>query len=694
MGHELRRYLLRTAGRMVRLLARLRATRAARTISRIELSGCIKDYKTPQDFLLNLRSREKPLFLLNRINPETLRQILPQSEEIIKEADEVCLHNFDLLGSGKQNIDMQPGRIDWHRDFKSGERWEPETFYTDTVIIKGNGSDIKVPWELSRFQHLPTLGKAYWLSGDEKYSREFVNEIEDWIESNRPFYGVNWICAMDVAIRVVNWIWGYYFFMDSPEVTDEFLLKFLRSLLIHGKYIRGNLERGRKGINGNHYLSDIVGLAYIGTMFPEFKEAKGWRDFALKELIQEMGKQVYPDGVDYEGSISYHRLVTELFLSATLLHVINGGTFPGWYMDKLEKMIEFVMYYTKTDGTAPQIGDNDDGRLHILGNYENWNRVDHRYLLSIGAALFNRPDLKQAAGELQEEALWLLGEEGFKKFNLFSDTGTVISSKAFPDGGFYIMRNENLQLIADCVPASHKAPTGHKHNSRLSFELFAYDKSFIIDPGAYIYTADKDMRNLFRSTRYHNTVTVDGEEQNRFNENELFRLGYDAAVKVNKWEATDEYDIIDAEHNSYKRLRNPVMHRRLIFFDKQENYWVVKDILTGMGSHRFDLYFHFAPLKIELDGDPPLMVKTKVKGANLAIIPLYTDGTSVVMDKGWISFQYGVKIEAPIVKYQKEVEVPTEFCYALYPYEGPINMDEVKHRIKNSRALEILEVEG
>lgn len=396
----------------MRYLRRLKAKRTAKIISKVELVKCLKEDKSIHNFLLNFRSREKPLFFIDEINTKLPKEILAQSEEVIKDADEICAHAFDLLGSGKRKVDTQGGKIDWHKDFKSGMNWDPGIFYTDTTIIKGKGSDIKVPWELSRFQHLPTLGKAYWLTHNKKYAREFVNEINDWIERNPPQYGVNWTNTMEIAIRAVNWIWGYYFFKDSAEVSDDFLLKFLKSLLIHGKHIMGNLERSWRGINSNHYLSDIVGLVYLGVMFPEFKEARKWREFGIKELVNGMKKQVYSDGVDFEGSISYHRLVTELFLSATLLCLKNGIPFPEWYINRLERMLEFVLYYTKPDGTAPQIGDNDDGRLHILSNYGNWNKLDHRYLLSVGAVMFKRQDFKDAAGEFHEEAFWLVGAEG------------------------------------------------------------------------------------------------------------------------------------------------------------------------------------------------------------------------------------------------------------------------------------------
>jgi len=367
-----------------------------------------------------------PLFFFKPVNKEELINIIkeryPESiKETIKDADEICEHIFDLLGSDKEELGKE---IDWHLDFKSGFRWNPKTYYlwTGKHITLDDDSDVKVPWELSRCQHFATLGKAYWYINQskmqnakckidgEKYAREFVEQISDWIDANLVELGVNWACTMDVAIRAVNWLWGYYFFCELPNVTKEFKIKFFKSLFLHGLHIINNLEFGQ--IRGNHYLSDIAGLVYLGIFFQETKDGKRWLEKGLSALKEEMKVQVYPDGVDCEGSISYHRLVTELFISTTLLCLKKGITFPEWYITRLEKMIEFVMYYTKPDGTAPQIGDNDDGRLHILSNYGNWNKLDHRYLLSVGAVMFKREDFKQAAGEFHEEAFWLVGEEG------------------------------------------------------------------------------------------------------------------------------------------------------------------------------------------------------------------------------------------------------------------------------------------
>ncbi len=266
-----------------------------------------------------------------------------------------------------------------------------------------------------------------------------------------------------------------------------------------------------------------------------------------------------------------------------------------------------------------------------------------------------------------------------------------LNSKAFPTGGFYITRHSDLYMIIDYVPADPKSPSGHKHNSRLDFELFAYDKSFIIDPGAYIYTADKEMRNLFRSTKYHNTVVVDGEEQNRFDEDELFTMERDATVKVNKWLVTENYDFLDAEHDGYTRLKNPVVHRRQIYFNKEEQYWVIKDMLTGEGGykHKFDLYFHFAPMDLKKEKDELVIETGNKNGANIAIAPLVTDGLKLEIKNGWVSHSYGTKVEAPIVKYSKTAEVPAEFVTCIATGRVP-SVEEIERITKSLKEAMIL----
>jgi hypothetical protein len=131
---------------------------------------------------------------------------------IIAAADAICRHEFDLLGSGCVRLGAS---LPWHTDFKTGRDW-PLQYSPDIEYAElDRPTDVKVPWELSRCQHFTTLGQAYWLTADERYAQEFVSEVEDWIARNPWGRGVNWACAMDVALRAVSWIWGFYFMSAS-----------------------------------------------------------------------------------------------------------------------------------------------------------------------------------------------------------------------------------------------------------------------------------------------------------------------------------------------------------------------------------------------------------------------------------------------------------------------------------------------
>jgi len=573
------------------------------------------------------RERKEPKFLIHSSKRKDIISSLCEHfadtpEKIVTEADRICEHIFDLLGSGPVKVyygmkvkgfedycrdtqieseELTPIHhykpIDWHIDFKSGYRWNPKKYYKDIKTPCGK-ADIKVPWELSRFQHLSVLGEAYWLTNDKKYVIEFVNQISDWIDNNKPRFGVNWRCTMDVAIRTCNWLLGWDFFKDSKVINQQFLFKFLKSVYQHGSHIIRNLEKSEV-LTSNHYLSDIVGLVYLGVLIPEFNEAKKWREFGIKELKKEMGKQAYPDGVDFEASTCYHRLALELFFYATFLAIINNKNFQEdsfievgneifgeKYLQGLYKMFEFILYALKPNGRMPQIGDNDNGRLHILTKGEV---LDMQYLLTLGAIFFKEPRLKVREFGFSKEALWVFGRKGYKIWqNLKDNCLANIGSQAFPTAGWYMTRSDKNYMIMSCGPNGQNGNGGHCHNDKLSFELCINGEDVILDPGTYVYTPSPEWRNRFRSTACHNTVMVDDQEQNRLSEKNLFRVENDAITKCLKWEVGDEIDLFIGEHYGYKRLSDSVIHQREIRFHKKEGKLEIVDRFRGDGEHSLE----------------------------------------------------------------------------------------------------------
>jgi len=669
-----------------RKLEKARVKLSPARISDKQLLERLDGLATLQEALDRLRG-ERPKFFIDPTMKVELVSLIQEEfpqlkDQIVEEADKVCSHVFDLLGSGDVNLDEfveehggreQCGYLPWHFDFKTGYRWSPRKFHKEIEIPYGK-ADIKVPWDLSRFQHVTTLGQAYWLTGNEKYAQEFVRQIDDWIDRNPPKFGVNWACTMDVAIRVANWILGYYFFKGSEALTDEFLIKFLKSLLTHGRHIMKNLEnKGR--VTTNHYLSDLVGLTYLGITFPEFKEAKHWREFGIQELIKEMEKQVYKDGMDFEASTCYHRLALELFFYPALLCKLNGIELPDSFIKKLEKMFDFVLYVLKPNGRMPQVGDNDNGRLHIL-----WKRdiLDMTYLLTFATLFFDDPQYKIEEFGFAPEALWVLGPVAHQLWHKLPVRSVEeFESKAFPDGGIYVMRHKKDHMVISCGPNGQNGNGGHAHNDKLSFELCVDGEDVIVDSGTYVYTGDPQWRNKFRSTPSHNTIAVDDDEQNRLNN--IFKLCNDSNPRCLEWHCSDKIETFLGEHRGYARLVPPLVHRRKVCLDKGCETWVIEDSFfpiergkRSMRKHRYRWYFHLAP-NIQVCRDREGLVLSVPKSTLRPLrVEMQAEGAQFEFLDGWYSPGYGVKVANKTIIWSTEKPIP----YAASIYIRPVKSRE------------------
>ena len=577
---------------------------------------------------------------------------------MISQADAICGHTFDLLGSGPAHLGP---RIDWQCDFKSGYRWDASTHYAGIRLGEEPGVDVKVPWELSRGQHLPLLAQAYVLTGDRRYAREAVDEILDWIGTNPPEFGVNWVCPMDVAIRAVNWLWTAALLSTAPEAGEEFFEALLASLIAHGNYLRGNLEVMPDGHRTNHYIADLVGMLYLGLCVPEVDAEKRWASFARTELAREIDRQVLHDGVSFESSIPYHRLAAEMFLSAALLARHHGVGFDDAFMDRLDRMIEFTAAYTKPNGLAPQIGDADDGRLHVLTGYGTADPRDHRHLLSAGAVLFDRIEWRALSGDRWTEALWLGGVHRRPEAAAVPQR----QSAAFEDAGVYILRNKDDVVVLTAGAVGTDGLGNHKHNDLLAIEVHLAGEDVLVDPGSYIYTPDPDARNAFRSTGAHTTVTVDGAEQNRIPSASLFSLHDDAVPRLILWRQTADGGTITAEHDGYLRLDAPVRHRRTVCLT-QPHHVMVEDTFVhttpAKSSHRLAWTLAFAPKCRVIAGASGWHIMTPAGKHFVLTPPVDVNGTRIPsadrLGESWVSPRYGVREPAPVVRWTWEGPLP------------------------------------
>lgn len=588
------------------------------------------------------------------------------SDSIVRAADRVLRHEFDLLGSGCVSL---AASLPWHTDFKSGREWPVDYSPHIEYLEIDKPTDVKVPWELSRCQHFTTLGQAYWLTGDERYAREFVDETSDWIARNPWGHGVNWACAMDVALRAVSWIWGFYFLADAAACRSRaFRGAFLRSLYMHGEYIAGHLERGE--VNGNHYLCDGVGLVFLGTFFRATLKGRQWLQAGRDINAAEIFNQTSEDGVDFEKSTAYHRLVLEAFLTSFLLLDLHGDRLSAAWLARLGRMLEFVEAYIKPDGTIPLVGDADDGRIQKLG-VQDIN--DHRYLLAAGAVMFGRADFRRAASGFSDETFWLFGPDGADRFDAIQAAPPAVESKAFDAGGFYVLRTDRAHVFVDCGEVGMHGRGGHGHSDITSLEVWLDGMNLVSDCGAYLYTASREWRNLFRSTAFHNVVQIDGEELNRLvSPDHLWQLRDDARPQDVAWHCDARADYFRGTHNGYQRLEPPVLVMREVFLVKEGPDVLVRDSIEGRGSRELAWRFHLDPaLDASIDGRD---VRLRAAGRDAWLqLASATEGLTMTIEGGWISPSYGLRTATRVVTLRGRVMLPQVVSFRFGLVRTPLD---------------------
>ncbi|PYS36572.1 MAG: hypothetical protein DMF75_00630 [Acidobacteria bacterium] len=279
-------------------------------------------------------------------------------------------------------------------------------------------------------------------------------------------------------------------------------------------------------------------------------------------------------------------------------------------------MVEYVRAYLRPDGRAPLIGDSDSGQiLPIVQRRAD----DHAYVLALGAAVFQEPRFKVRESGAPEELLWILGTQGVRDYETLPVV-EISSSQAFPKVGSYILGEDDLYLLVNASDSGVNGRGSHGHNDALSVEVSACGTPFIVDPGSFVYTADLHERHLFRSTAYHSTVQVDDAEQNSIEEAAPFVIGNEARPRVFNWEPGEAADLVVAEHYGYKRLSQPVTHRRTVRFNKSNRFWLIEDELLGEGTHEYAFRFHIGPgLETRIRPDGIVEACDKINGARLLI---------------------------------------------------------------------------
>jgi hypothetical protein len=597
-----------------------------------------------------------------------LRKHLPyEADALVNEADEICRHRFRLLGF--ENLDYG-AEIDWHLDAVHGKRTPLIPWFKIDFLDFAQAGDHKVTWELNRHQHLVTLAKAWLLSRQDKYAHEAIAQWYSWQRANPYPLGVNWASSLEVAFRSLSWLWLRHLLASCPILSASFGKDLLRAQALNGRHIHQYLSTYFSP--NTHLLGEAVALFFIGTLCPEISAATKWKEQGWKIIQREAQRQVRPDGVYFEQSLYYHVYALDLLLHARLLASRNGVESPAGFDDILGKMLGAVRALAQV-GPPDGFGDDDGGRVFNPRR----NRAEHMTdPLAVGAALFHSEGSRSNA-TLTEEAIWLFGDGAIQWSAQSSDITSAPKAYSFKDGGLYIAvsHKPTQQMVIDAGPQG-TGRSGHGHADALSIKLSFCNRPWLVDAGTYGYITPGGERQIFRGTRAHNTLAVDGLDQAQ--PEGPFAWSAIPVVHAECWIPGASFTLFAGSHSGYERLAQPVRHRRFVFH-LDGTFWLVRDVAEGEGSHLLETSWHFAPDLVastfEIAKMENAFLVSMSRTNPSSAVPLGHLTLLPVSDPQWkseivsehVSPAYGAMILAPVLRCSARIAVPTEHAMLLLP---------------------------
>jgi hypothetical protein len=610
-------------------------------------------------------------------------------------ADRVLDGVFDVFALHDLELGFPPR---WNVDPKTRIRG-PQGFgksidYRDA----GRVGDVKYLWELNRHLELVTLAQAWHLTGAEPYSHGCRTLLDSWFSQCPYPQGLNWCVSLEHAVRLSNWAFAWFLlggerstlFVGAPG--REFRQRWLSSIYQHCHFIARHWSRHSSA--NNHLLGEATGLFIATTVWPLWPESRRWSARARRELTRGALEQTFSDGVNREQAIWYHHAVADMMLIAGLFARRNGVDLGGDYWRRLEAMLSFIASLMDAGGNVPAIGDADEGVLVRLvpGDGRGRDRAPggepvpgqplaggpgqpvaggvFRSLLATGALLFGRPDLALKAGRFDDKTRWLLGDEPAESFELLRVSAAGESKSAeqreFREGGYYVLgeafaTEREIRIVADAGPLGYLSIAAHGHADALAFTLSVGGKPILVDPGTFGYGAGTRWRHYFKGTSAHNTVVVDRQDQSDYGGSFLW-LNH-AAAHAEKVQLEGEAQELVAAHDGYRRLPDPVTHRRT--WEYRDATLTVTDELSCAGRHDVEICWHFAP-ECHVSLEAGAVVTAGRGGARVELACPDGLAASVVKaqeepPRGWFSSQFDVKVPTSTAVFAGAIHGKTTF---------------------------------
>lgn len=502
------------------------------------------------------------------------------------------------------------------------------------ICRSDSSPDIRTVWEPARLQHITTL-LAYILQNPEMHDSKAANKfakdaVINWIDRNPFLFGPHYISVMECGLRIPVFL---YCLKTLNNLQASEYCSILETIYLHAWWISKRLSLYSS--LGNHTICECLGLIFGGAVFKKRSEGMQWLEKGFGLLKKELNNQVPDDGGPCEQSFSYHRFVMDIYW--LVMHFLEKNRIKdcSGMKQRLLKGEEFLAAFRDDNGILPAIGDSDDGYAVAPGIFP-------------GRPAINRKP---------------------KQLEIFKQTGYSV-----------INPQKGVKLTFDHGPLGMAPLYNHGHADALSITLTKNGKGLLVDPGTYRYNGVPEFRRYFKGTRAHNTVTIDGLDQAFQETGFIWGRPYESVLEKSEEKGGEIF--IQASHNGYSALKEPVIHKRtLLYFNKTG--FVVKDVFSGEGLHTFELNFHLHSDTVCNEEDEWLVIDNQGERIFLKLLrnhsfKFYSGEENPPF--GWYSPAYGVKMKSGVLSCLIEGAPEDVSFMTAIGTEAPLEIESIEQK--------------
>lgn len=401
----------------------------------------------------NTIRRMRPSMILSRLRPQQKVSTRRVDADHVFRGCHLCIPELDLEEGYVSRFDVDALLRDEFLLINERHHIDLEVW---------NVPDASHLWNfnLHYFEYCVALAAAWRRVGDAKYLECFKRLVRSWLYACSYAEGDAWH-PYTISLRLVNWLICIDLFGSALSEDDIFMDAFTKSMYVQYRHLLINQETH---LRANHYWENLKTLLICAAAFGEQDVYRR----VMRDFERQLDEQVLPDGVHFERSLMYHKLVLEGALRVWLAAEQVGYSLPKSFLPKVQAMLNAMASLEKGMGKTPFFNDAADG-------------------------------VAKTCDQLVVACKRLFG----------MDADDSITS--FPNAGYYKLYDGDIAVMLDAGEPGPSYMLGHAHCDCLSFELSYKGKPVIVNSGTYAYQSE--LRPYFRSTAAHNTVMVDGEEQ-------------------------------------------------------------------------------------------------------------------------------------------------------------------------------------